>query len=412
MNVEINYTTGYAGTGKSTDLIKKVKTLNIDTTVVIAPTHKALNRLRGSIDEKQEIKTIHSLLGWIPTINENAKRVEHIDSTHKLKLPLDSYTDIVIDEAGMMSEEMLFDIISKFDMLGYDAEGNIDNPELANATVTLHLYLDLYQLLPVKGVQIQIDEDATKRLETQYRSESPDVVDLYTKFVHYLDGTNSSIEMPLNRHSIYSENIKQFNTNEFRKGDRLLAYTNKAVGAWNKHLAKKLGITGFDNQEVQLGSMVDTVIVHSFIEYNSTEDIVADFKSGRLKLQNAQISTKFLEYSLSALIKHPKIKFIVSNKNIVYPVIVGIAEANKIMKAAKEKAIEDRKQFKHVYTLGRAYTMDYTFATTVHKSQGSEFNNVFVDAKDIALSILHNYYDTYARLMYVSISRCIKTLYI
>ena len=56
--------------------------------------------------------------------------------------------------------------------------------------------------------------------------------------------------------------------------------------------------------------------------------------------------------------------------------------------------------------------MDYKFASTVHKAQGSEFDAVFVDVNDIKKSILPNYYDTYARLMYVALSRAKKSVYI
>jgi ATP-dependent exoDNAse (exonuclease V) alpha subunit len=56
--------------------------------------------------------------------------------------------------------------------------------------------------------------------------------------------------------------------------------------------------------------------------------------------------------------------------------------------------------------------MDYSFATTVHKSQGSEFDVIFIDKTDIQKSILNRYYETYARLMYVSISRAKQIIYI
>ena len=411
MEVNITYTTGYAGTGKSTHLLNTLKGLNTDTAVVIAPTHKALDRLRGHIDDTQEIKTIHSLLGWIPTINEEAKHISHIESTYKLNKPLEAYTDIVIDEAGMMSEDMLFDIVGKLDILGYDENGNIIDANLANSTVNIHLYLDQYQLLPVKGIQIQVDDSTTTRLTTQYRSTSLDVVALYTKFVDYLAGDATSLHMPIQPSELYSTNIRKFNTNEFKPGDRLLAYTNKAVGAWNKHLASKLGITSFIGQEVQLGNMLDTVIVDAWHTYSGVDEILADFKSEKLRLQNSNISTRFLEASLHALISHKNIQFIVA-QGYVYPVIVGTAETKNILNNAYAAAIKNKKMFKHVYTLGRAFSMDYTFATTVHKSQGSEFENVFIDAHDIAKAIRNEYYDTYARLMYVGISRCINTLYI
>lgn len=402
MSLKINYTTGYAGTGKSHTLIELVKTLPIDTTIVIAPTHKALARLREYLPDGDnlEIKTIHALLGWIPTINENAQKIEHIDSTHKLDKELDEYTHVIIDEAGMMSEEMFFDIIGKLEsQLDYEDEES-------SKSIVIECFLDPYQLLPVKGHQIQTDPSTTKNLTTQYRSESPDVVELYTKFVHYLEGLNNDdLTTP------YSENVRKLDISQFKRGDRMLAFTNKAVGEWNTKIAKKLGIIDYIGQEVQLGSMLDTKLVVKFIE-PTLGDLVRWFDMGTLKLQNAQINKNFIDQSLGALIANKDIKFIQAMDNFIYPVIIGVGKANIVLKNAKQKAVEDRKHFKDVYALGRAYVMDYTFCSTCHKSQGSEWDTVFIDKLDIQKSIKNKYYETYARLMYVSISRSKKTIYI
>lgn len=400
MALIINYTTGYAGTGKSHSLIQKVNEFPLDTTVVIAPTHKALARLREHLPEDIEIKTIHSLLGWIPTVNENAKRVEHIDSTHKLDKQLDEYSHIIIDEAGMMSEEMFLEITSKIEMQLWDEE----TQEESDKTIVIECFLDPYQLLPVKGQQIQTDPEATTNLTTQHRAESLDVVALYTKFVNYLEGSNTDdLSTP------YSENVLPLDISKFQRGDRLLAYTNKAVGEWNTKIAKQLNISKYEGQEVQLGNMVEPKLCVKFIK-PTIQDLLTWFEIGKLELQNKQISKQFLESSLKALIDNKYIQFMEAIDNKVYPVILGIGKANIILKNAKQKAIENKKHFKDVYALGRAFIMDYSFASTVHKSQGSEWNNIFIDKIDIQKSIKNNYYETYARLMYVAISRSKMTV--
>jgi len=157
--------------------------------------------------------------------------------------------------------------------------------------------------------------------------------------------------------------------------------------------------------------MLDTVICIQFIN-PTLKDLLSWFETGTLKLQNSQINKKFLESSLKALITNKNIKFIEGMDSKVYPVILGVGKANIVLKEAKRKAVENKKHFKDVYALGRAYVMDYSFATTVHKSQGSEFDVVFIDKADIQKSILNKYYETYARLMYVAISRAKKLIYI
>lgn len=395
--MDIFYTTGFAGTGKSTKLLELVKTLPGDSSVVICPTHKAIKRLLDSGLVRLECKTIHSLLGWIPTINEDAEDINHIETTAKLNKPLEYYTDIVIDEAGMMSEDMLTEITSRLEEL--------HNFETDN--VRLHLFLDPYQLLPVKGKQIMLDPDTTTDLTIQYRSESPDIVECYTKFVHYLQGKNKDdLSTP------YSKNIVQFDITKFKVGDRLLAYTNEAVGNWNKEIARQLGINSYEGQEVQLGSKLETVNCVRFLDDISPYYLKKAYEEGDLMLQNNQINKKWLDKAISDLYYNENIRFIEDDQERIYAVIVGIGNANKVLKEAKEAALENRSKFSDVYALGRAFVMDYTFATTVHKSQGSEFDTVFVDKEDIQKSIFKGSYLNYARLMYVAISRTKKTLYI
>lgn len=393
--MDFNYTTGYAGTGKSTKLLEVASKLNPETSVVLCPTHKAIKRLMEE-GITLECKTLHALLGWVPTINEDAESIHHIEATAKLNRPLAYYTDIVIDEAGMMPEEMFLEITSKLEeMHNFETEG-----------ITLHLYLDPYQLLPVKGRQITLEPEFTTNLTTQYRSESPDIVALYTKFVHYLEGKNKDdLSTP------YSENVLPLDITKFNPGDRLLAYTNEAVGNWNQTIAKHLGIEGYENQEVQLGSKLDLVTCSNFIDVNPFY-LKKAYEEGDLVLQNSKISKKWLDKALSDLYYNPEIKFIISDDEKIYPVIVGIGNAHKVLKEAKEAALENRSKFSDVYALGRAFIMDYSFATTVHKSQGSEFKTVFIDKADVQKSIWNNVYNTYARMMYVGISRTKKTLYI
>ena len=395
----INYITGYAGTGKSTRLLDLINSIELESSVVICPTHKAIKRLFDSprYPIMLEIKTIHALLGWVPTINEQATQVGHIDVTIKLDKPIDSYTHIIIDEGGMMSEDMLMEITSKLE------EANNFETE----HIVIDIFLDPYQLLPVKGKQIQIDPTTTVNLTTQYRSESPDVVALFTKFVEFIEGTNKrdlKIEPSENVHFI--DKIPYFNPDT----DRLLAYTNDCVGYYNMYISKLLGITTYEGQEVQLGNVPGLFIVDEFYK-PSLEELLMAYESGSLKLQNSAINKKFLEYSLQALIDCRDIDFIISNEQMI-PVVVGIDNANRVRKQAKQLAIENKHNFKWLYALDRAFTMDYKFASTVHKAQGSEFDRVFIVKNDIMKSIMNNYYETYARLMYVAISRARQKVFI
>ena len=408
--MHIEYITGYAGTGKSTALLKQLTTIagkDKDDTIVLCPTHKAAHRLLPKIPFGIEIKTIHSLLGWIPAINENAEKIEHIDIVAKTDRKIEEYNTFIIDEGGMMSEEMFRELVAKIeDARNFDTDG-----------IKIYVYLDPYQLLPVKGRQIQLDEEFTTKLTTQHRAESPDVVALFTKFVEFLEGTNTK-DLKID----FSENVKKVSTTEAVQlfditKDRLLAYTNEVVGWYNKEISIYNGIQSFVGQHVQLGSNPDLVYVEDMIDKSDVvlSDVITWYLDNNMLLQNSNISAKYMELEFSSLLKLDGIEFAkvaINGTTKIVPVVLGIYNAYSLTKQIKAAAIKDKKNYKFIYALNKAYTMDYKFASTVHKAQGSEFDAVFVDVNDIKKSILPNYYDTYARLMYVALSRAKKSVYI
>ena len=408
--MHIEYITGYAGTGKSTALLKQLTTIagkDKDDTIVLCPTHKAAHRLLPKIPFGIEIKTIHSLLGWIPAINENAEKIEHIDIVAKTDRKIEEYNTFIIDEGGMMSEEMFMELVAKIeDARNFDTDG-----------IKIYVYLDPYQLLPVKGRQIQLDEEFTTKLTTQHRAESPDVVALFTKFVEFLEGTNTK-DLKIE----FSDNVKKVSTTEAVQlfditKDRLLAYTNEVVGWYNKEISVYNGIQSFVGQYVQLGSNPDLVYVEDMIDKSSVvlSDVITWYLDNDMLLQNSKISAKYMELEFSTLLKIDGVEFAkvaINGTTKIVPIVLGIYNAYSLTKQIKAAAIKDKKNYKFIYALNKAYTMDYKFASTVHKAQGSEFDAVFVDVNDIKKSILPNYYDTYARLMYVALSRAKKRVYI
>jgi len=339
------------------------------------------------------------VLGWVPGVNEAADDITKVDVTMKLIKELPDYKNIVIDEFSMISEDMLMTLTGMIDeQCDYDSEH-----------ITLTLYGDPYQLPPVKGTPIQTDPDTTTHLTKQYRSESPDIVEVFTKFVRYMEGTNQmDLTIPESEHVHYVKTIKFF-----KEGDRLLAFTNKAVGDYNQKIATQLGVKGYEGQTVQLGSMLEPITMDNWVE-PSFEDMMEWYENGNLRMQNARLNLKFLEPSLKAMINDPDIVFMQSGP-FIYPVLVGIGRANVVRNTIKAVAVEakgkDRSRaWSRYYALERAYTMDYTYASTVHKSQGNEWDTVWVDKGDISNSIFRGNYNTYARLMYVALSRSIKNV--
>lgn len=396
--INTRYITGYAGTGKSTKLIQHVKSLKAEETMVLAPTHKALARLGKSLPTMVGKKTIHSLLGWIPGINENAEHVKAVDITIKSeKNSFVSMRNFIIDEAGMMSQEMLDTIVAKIS----------NHANQLYSEVNIYFYLDPYQLLPVQGKQIAVDNSKCENLVTQYRSSSLDVVAMFTGYVKAIKKgvTDPVIDIE------YSDNVMKFDIEQFQEGDKIIAFTNNAVDYWNNVIARRFDIKTYVGQHIQLGNLLETMKIESMKTYENVAEITNDFVEGNLILQNSVINLKFLSNAMSDMLRNPLIKYVLMSDGCVYPAVKN--NLYKIaVKAAKAKAVENRKLFSNVYALGRAYPLSLSYASTAHKVQGSEFDRVFIDFKDISQAIRYGGVSSFHRMMYVATSRAKKTIYI
>jgi len=411
----INYVTGFAGTGKSTELLTQLLNSDRHATLVLCPTHKAIKVLKDKLDSQIEdvdeyfFSTIHSLLGWIPGINEGATNKNHVEITTKLKKQFPEHiTSIIVDEASMMSQDMLMDLTSKIAEL-YDYE---------DADIDITLYLDPYQLLPVKATAFEIDPTTTKNLTTQHRVKSKDIAEQFSKFIAYIDGEQTKdLTIKATEHVQFVDSLKGF-----KPGDRAIAFTNAMVGNMNRQIAKLLNIDSFIGQEVQLGTMLDTIKVLEYLELDGY-DLLDLYTREKLILQNSRFDVKYLENNLNTLAKDRDVKFVKGENDLVYAVIeyidIAYALRNKVRGAAvdaPEHTRERSKAWVKYYTLNRAFTMDYPFASTTHKAQGSEFNTVWIHQADMKKAVWAGSkrgagnYKNYARLMYVALSRAISDI--
>lgn len=94
---------GYAGTGKTT-IIKKIIDEYRRSLVVSAPTHKAKKVIMRTT--KQDGVTLHSILGLRPDLDLDDFNPNDPKFNPIAKPTMDSYSFIIIDEASMINEEL------------------------------------------------------------------------------------------------------------------------------------------------------------------------------------------------------------------------------------------------------------------------------------------------------------------
>ena len=434
--LKTKFITGRAGTGKSTRLKKEVNSLDTESYVVLTPTHKSAKVLNDKGIDKEHIRTIHSYLGLIPTINQEFRKDENISKleTRKNKNRI-LYKYIFIDEFSMLSNEILQFFLHKI------------RTELQsiNMNVNVTIFGDSYQLPPVDGTKI-IPINITNDVETlniQYRADSKTIVDNFEKFVKYLETNDESLnlEIEYDEKFITKGDIKTFNP----RTDKIVAFTNKKVKKLNDEVAGHLNLskTYKKKDELVLNSL-DVVFIKNghdkdlitmfptmikkgvpALDKEVSNEFILDIETYNIDLscykkcvvsyegiymnvfyntnwyEDANMMKDEVENIQLSLIEHHKISEDVVLKNW--------CKSNPKAKYVKERGKAWQRYLSHqnyVFNLQRPY------ASTVHKSQGSEYSTMFISIEDINKAKFVSGKEMWARLMYVSLSRAIKKIVI
>jgi len=399
--MEIKFVTGFAGSGKSTELANRAT----KTTLVMTPTHRAVEVLmkKGII-----AYTIHSILKLVPTINQNFRKGQKIQSLKMVgDTDLDYITDIFIDEFSMINKEILDLLLEVI-------------PKDCNVTI----FGDPYQLPPVSGKRIKPKKYSTDifELTTQHRSEAPEVVETFMKFVKYIKGgckgNPPKVDLP-------KGTLEGFDP----LTERALAYTNEKVAEINYDLFKQGKFTGeiiINNLDCKLEETKDGPVIFPkmlskgrlIYDKDTVESIQDNIEKYNTDLSMYKIISVNIDgevygiYSDKNHYENSK-KF---RKNVEKFQHLVVTENNLDKKVDLTKWCKFNRGAKYVKERGQAWSkymahkdlvfdVRFNFASTVHKSQGQEFKTIYIDIKDIKKCPDK---EMYARLVYVGLSRAIK----
>ena len=389
----IKFVTGFAGSGKSTELSKRYT----NRTLVLTPTHKACEVLTK---KGLQATTIHSVLKLVPTINENFKKGNRIQVLKQMgDVELDHITDIFIDEFSMINKgvlQILLDLI----------------PEHCDVTI----FGDPYQLPPVDGKPIKPAKFSSDihELTTQHRSENPFLTDTFMKFVNKIKTGKG--KTPVN---FMKADLSRFNP----ETDIAIAYTNKRVGEINKELSKynETKFYTINGVKITRGGKGKYLIYPKTMNKGKlnkdeisnkkiTDDIerwntdLSDYKIIAIGDVACHIDPDHYNNSRAYVKTVEKYQDLVRKANNLPDDqdLVDFCRNNRNAKYVKERGQAWQNYFKHKDLV---FDIRLPWCTTVHKSQGQEFDNVYIDFEDLKKS------DEYDRMAYVSISRAKKECY-
>lgn len=414
---------GVAGTGKTTSLAELViwALKHNKAIVVCAYTHQAVKVLRSKlpaeVEDKFVICTLHSYLKKRPTVNDKALEIKDVDGNVQVSLP--NLVDFLfIDEFSQVGER---DKVS-INTLQYDDEGHL---------LTKVIYIgDPNQLPPVKDQVAVIPNGQYQIKLTKIHRQADDspLIDTLLKLNDYINGKKAQL---LEEHSALTRNqdiinlYKNCNTSKV-----LLAYTNAQV--------EYLNSTVQGRHAPLLGDELFSPTIRRFYtleNHTLTSDAIITIRGDLLELQSKyktletlhELDVQFFtlmdeHYNISpraVVFGHDSYlqmsqqlakRAVASNKKIEKEFKMDAkdwANANWSQPLAKErsKAWKQYLAFKDC-----VICIDFVHAMTVHKSQGSTYENVFLDIQDIG-KCADKDFQLYLKLLYVGISRASKRVY-
>lgn len=415
---------GSAGTGKSTIALLIIEFLKIKKIPyqLVAPTHKSKRVLRDMTGES--VITIHQLLSLKPTIDIldlDLNDLRFTSSTLSDSVPKNGV--LIIDECSMINDE-LYDFIV----------------ESCNNKDCKILFLgDIRQIEPVKQRSLAKPFKIDNKFELSkiYRQENDNPLrDLLAELRKKLKSEFTTFESEKGSLTIYNDwhpfikcNLDLFKEAIITRNPeyvKILAYTNKRVEAFNRVVRDNLFnkpkefeigefLTGYDNCEynptgMNITNSNDYQIVNAYDTHVTIEGL--DLKGWLLRLYDFETESINDVFVLSK-----------NNDKDILEKLAFLIE-NIRTDAIKSKDIKVRRiLWKRYYKIIGSFitsfdlihddrvikkkSIDYGYALSVHKSQGSTYDTVMVDMGNVMKCI--NKVEL-RQLQYVAMSRTRKNI--
>jgi exodeoxyribonuclease-5 len=360
---------GYAGTGKTVIVGQLVEQLdNEDCAVyVCAPTHKAVQVLRNHLSVGVPTQTLHAFLGLrLQPDGKGDYELVPDDREREMEASI-----VVVDEASMVGRDEWQYIQATPDRVQWLFVG------------------DPAQLPPVNEEEspaLQVPGPTLERVHRQAKGNP--VLELATKVRNhnwhgfrskYDDGQGVAITH--NDSQFFGSLVRAFTSETFRSNPehaRILAYRNKTVRAYNRRVrAERYGEqaarfeigewivareTWFHDQRPLIKNS-EEVRVEAITEERIEGDDMSTWKVWTLKVRGIHDDFR-RDIAVLHDDEHERYRDTLTHR--------------------RDAAKDDHKKWDRYYSLREQFAkVDYAYASTVHKAQGSTFDTVFVDYRDL-----------------------------
>lgn len=397
---------GYAGTGK-TCMIKKILDGYYNGVVVSAPTHKAKKVIINTTGK--EGQTLHALLGLRPDVdldnfNPNDPKFNPIAIPR-----ITDYNFVIIDEASMINQE-LYDLIlektkdSRTKVLFMGDPAQIPPIGEKESVIFNQAEIELHQLTKIER------QNDTNPLTFVYSALRNNLTTLDGGFERksVMNDLGEGIIFTLSKKEFRKAILEKFTSDEFKKDTdyaKVIAWKNSTVIASNKVIRTALFGEATDIIEVgdilmayrsvtdakQRYNIIENSADYRVVEKSDLEENSYGIKGYKVKLREdtARGEFKFQDVFIINANDH-------NNLHAYGQMHDFFRDAGKINKKEWKKYYDFRRNNllmktidKHVNGLLRntadiiVKDLDYGYAITGHKAQGSTYQHVMVMENDI-----------------------------
>lgn len=389
---------GGAGVGKTSIVkifLEYVKRTTKNNVRLVAPTHKA-KAILSRLSDNDNATTLHSLLGLRPNFNLldfDARDMKFLDSLN-IKLFETPKDLIVVDEYSMISDEFYDMLVRKMDGRGkilFLGDNKQLKPVKQNTISKIATSTDFPGFMLTK-VERQRDNPLLDTLvklregiNVDFKSDTKDGKGL-------LVYGSRDFQLALSENYFSLENLSMNPNNS-----KILAYTNARVSAFNGFARKLMGAAKNPLNKGELLMAHDSFSNnYEEILFNGSEYIVMNVKKGARIIPSFG---KFPGYLLTVMDIYNYVEYEVflldpEASDELYTHL-GIVIEETRLKAVKRKYLWQKNYFPIMESfitmrdicydnrVIRKKTVDYGYACTAHKSQGSTYKHVFVDVNNL-----------------------------
>lgn len=420
--------TGSAGTGKSFTVSELIKRLKLEY-VLCAPTHKAALVLRKYC--KEPAITLHSLLALSPLVaieNFNLSDLRFRASQEKWLMP--AHGLIICDEASMINDELFDMLVNECRKLNSKILFVSDPCQLmpVNNKTYSKVYSECDQSFQLTEIHRQEDSSCLMPLLARLRTETIDTLHPAVSEESILSVYSSRQEFINKAADYYKKAIE----NQDILACKMLAYTNRNVSLYNQCIHKAIWqddapyhvgdiITAYDNGQTgqAINGYANGIASNKdkFKFFNSMDYVICDIKDTYRKLMHG-IGTKGWLLTLYDTYNNSYGQIYMLDTDNDFEKIAAELEKLRIY-GLRHKDWKSYTSFKSSFCTPVTLTVsersimrktfDLGYCCTVHKSQGSSYDNVFVDWRNIQRCCDE---EERRQLEYVALSRTRKNAFI